>query len=95
MQGVQPTGGGGDDRSDDFEAKHAAIISRTLGWADEAAGRDDYLEALRWIETVQGLGAALPSDYEAKRQGWLDALDRIEPSPRPRERRPRRRGSST
>lgn len=74
MQGVGWTGDGGDDRSDRFEAKHAAIIARTLRWADEAAGRHDYAQALHWIETVQSLGEALPSDYEAKRQGWLEAL---------------------
>lgn len=74
MQGVETTGDGGDDRSEGFEAKHAAIIARTLRWADEAAERDDYAEALRWIETVQGLGEALPDDYEAKRRGWLQAL---------------------
>ena len=30
----------------DFEAAHAAIIARTLRWADEAAARQDYGEAL-------------------------------------------------
>ena len=74
MQGVEWTSDGGDDRADGFEANHAAIIARTLRWADEAAGRDDYAEALRWIETVQSLGEALPSDYEAKRRDWLEAL---------------------
>jgi hypothetical protein len=74
MQGVERTSDGGDDRSGGFEAKHAAIIARTLRWADEAAGRRDYAQALHWIETVQGLGEALPSDYEAKRRGWLEAL---------------------
>ncbi len=95
MQGVGPSGDGSDDRSEGFEAKHAAIIARTLRWADEAAGRHDYAEALRWIETVQGLGEALPSDYEAKRQGWVDALDRTRTSPSSRARLHRRRGSST
>jgi hypothetical protein len=74
MQGVGCTGDGGDDRSDGFEAKHAAIIATTLRWADEAAARHDYAQALRWIDTVESLGQTLPSDYEAKRRGWLDAV---------------------
>jgi hypothetical protein len=77
MEGVGPTGDGGDDRSEGFEAKHAAIIARTLRWADEAAGRHDYAAALHWIETVQSLGEALPDDYEAKRRGRHQALNRV------------------
>jgi hypothetical protein len=59
----------------DFEATHAAIIARTLRWADEAAARQDYGEALRWTETVRGLADTLPADYEAKRRRWLRALE--------------------
>lgn len=53
-----------------FESQHAAIIERTLRWADQAAARDDYAEALRWVETVRSLGEALPEHYEAKRRTW-------------------------
>ena len=41
-----------------------------MRWADEAASRLDYVEALRWVETVRGLGEALPGHYEAKRRAW-------------------------
>jgi hypothetical protein len=71
---------GGDDRSSPFEAKHAAIIARTLRWADQAAARRDYAEALRWVETVLGLGAGLPDDYEAKRRLWRQALGECAPA---------------
>jgi hypothetical protein len=70
-QGPGATGDGGENRSNAFESKHAAIIGRTLRWADEAAARRDYAEALRWIETVRGLGEALPEHYEVKRRTWL------------------------
>lgn len=63
--------GSGDGPSDRFESKHAAIIARTLRWADEAAARCDYDEALRWIETVRSLGESLPQHYETKRRAWL------------------------
>lgn len=46
------------------------IIGRTLRWADEAAARRDYVEALRWVDTVRSLGEALPGHYEAKRRVW-------------------------
>jgi hypothetical protein len=68
MQG-HATGDG--DGSNIFESQHAAIIARTLRWADEAAARCDYAEAVRWVETVRSLGEALPGHYEAKRRVWL------------------------
>lgn len=58
------------DGSNTFESQHAEIIGRTLRWADEAAARRDYVEALRWVEAVRGLGEALPAHYEAKRRVW-------------------------
>ena len=71
MERTGPRTEGGEDASSAFESKHAAIIARTLRWADEAAARCDYLEALRWIETVRSVGETLPEDYEAKRRAWL------------------------
>lgn len=70
MQRAEPGAGSGEGGSSAFECKHAAIIARTLRWADEAAARRDYLEALRWIETVRSVGEPLPEDYEAKRRAW-------------------------
>jgi hypothetical protein len=64
-----------------FEARHAAIIARTLRWADEAAARGDYGRAVHWLETVRGLAHDLPAEYEAKRKTWLNAISR--------DRRPR------
>jgi hypothetical protein len=58
-----------------FEAKHEAIIARTLGWADAAAARRDYAQAVRWVETVRGLGHALPAEYETKHEAWLSAIE--------------------
>ena len=57
-----------------FEAQHAAIIARTLRWADEAAARHDYVEAVRWVETIRSLGEELPNEYKAKRETWLEAI---------------------
>lgn len=42
-----------------------------MRWADEAAARCDYAEAVRWVETVRSLGEALPGHYEAKRRVWV------------------------
>lgn len=68
----------------DFEAKHAAIIARTLGWADHAAARRDYAQAIHWVETVRGLGHELPHEYEAKYEAWLTAAGSAAPRPRDR-----------
>ena len=58
-----------------FEAQHAAIIARTLRWADEAAARHDYVEAVRWVETIRRLGDEVPEEYKAKLDSWLGAID--------------------
>ena len=65
----------GGERGSAFEANHAAIIARTLRWADEAAARGDYVEAVRWVKTVRDLGHDLSSEYEAKNQTWLNAIE--------------------
>lgn len=64
------------EHTESFEAKHAAIIARTLRWADDAAGRGNWREALRWVDKVRSLGQPLPADYEEKRQVWAKAADR-------------------
>ena len=65
------------ERANPFEAQHAAIIARTLRWADEAAARRDYAEALRWVETVRSLGEELPDEFKAKHEAWLRAVDPV------------------
>jgi hypothetical protein len=67
--------GGEPERASAFEANHAAIIARTLRWADDAAARGDYVQAVRWVKTVRDLGHDLSSEYEAKNQTWLKAVD--------------------
>jgi hypothetical protein len=85
----------GNEAQNDFEATHAAIIARTLRWADEAAARQDYREALRWVETVRNVSDALPDEYEVKRRRWMQALARHASSPTvPGLRHRRRRGSA-
>jgi hypothetical protein len=58
-----------------FEARHAAIIARTLSWADAAAARSDYRQTVHWVQTIRGLGHDLSDEYAAKRETWLDAID--------------------
>ena len=85
----------GHEGANEFEARHAEIIARTLRWADEAAARHDYGEALRWAETVRGLGNALPDDYETKRRRWRQALEQCARSSRPTGLPHGRRSSSS
>ncbi len=63
------------ERAKPFEAQHAAIIAKTLAWADEAAARDDYVEAVRWVETVRAPGNELPGEYKAKHVKWRSAME--------------------
>ena len=68
------------DQAPVFEAQHAAIIARTLRWADEAAARHDYVEAVRWVETIRSLGEELPNEYKLRRETWLGAIDADHPA---------------
>jgi len=63
-----------------FEANHAAIIARTLRWADSAAARGDYRRAVHWVKTVGDLGHELPAEYAVKRDMWLNAIERDPPA---------------
>jgi hypothetical protein len=62
-----------------FEARHATIIARTLRWADEAAARHDYVQAVHWVDTVRGLGDDVADEYKVKREAWLNAAERDGP----------------
>lgn len=58
----------------DDDRGHAAAVMRSLGWADEAAGRADWANALGWIEVVEACGDELPDQFRAKRERWLLAF---------------------
>jgi ribosomal protein L17 len=64
-----------DDRASGFEARHAAIIARTLRWANDAAARREFAEAVRWVETVRALARELPDEYKARYASWLRAIE--------------------
>ncbi|HUA03657.1 MAG TPA: hypothetical protein VMB27_07105 [Solirubrobacteraceae bacterium] len=68
------------DRMAAFEAHHAAIIARTLHWADSAAARGDYTEAVHWVKTLDDLGHELSAEYAVKRDTWLNAIERDPPT---------------
>jgi len=52
--------------------RHRAAVRRSLGWAQESAGRGDYADALGWIRVLEAIGEQLPPGYEAKRRAWAD-----------------------
>lgn len=54
------------------ETRHRAAVARSLGWADDAAARDDHTDALSWLGTIEAIGDHLTPEYEAKRQTWLE-----------------------
>jgi hypothetical protein len=54
--------------------RHKAAVARSLGWAEEAAARGDYAEALSWVQVVQAIGDQIPIEYQTKRRAWLSAL---------------------
>ncbi len=59
----EPSGSRGDK-------KHEAAVAATLAWADEAAARGDYADALGWLATVEAVGDTLTNAYHAKQRTW-------------------------
>ena len=57
------------------DTRHSAAIARSLGWADDAAARDDYTDALLRLLTIEAIGDQLTPEYHAKRQAWLELAD--------------------
>jgi hypothetical protein len=72
------------------EARHERAVARTLEFAEEAASRGDFSEALAWLETLDAIGRRLPSEYASKRLEWrLAVADQRSQRPAP-SRRPGR-----
>ena len=54
--------------------RHLAAVARSFGWAEEAAARGDYADALSWVGVVEAIGDLIPIEYQTKREAWLSAL---------------------
>ena len=54
--------------------RHLAAVASTLSWAEEAAERGDYAEALAWLTTVEAVDGELPDCYVTKRSALAAAL---------------------
>ena len=62
---------GGEPRA---EARHEQAVARTFEFAEEAAGRRDFTDALAWLQTLEAIGQVLPGEYLSKREAWRLAL---------------------
>ena len=54
--------------------RHLEAVRRTLRWADEAAHRGEYGEAVAWLETITAIGDVLPAAYRDKHREWVAVL---------------------
>lgn len=57
-------------RRGDAHERHQAAVARTLAWADEAAARHDFHDALAWLKTLKAIGETLPDHYLLKQEAW-------------------------
>jgi len=51
-------------------------VEATIRWADAAAARSDFAEAVHWLRTVTAAGSELPAGYAAKEAVWRLAAER-------------------
>ncbi len=65
---------GADRRTGPLSEKHEHAVARTLEFAEEAAGRGDFTDALGWLATLEAIGRRLPHEYLTKQQEWRLAL---------------------
>jgi hypothetical protein len=49
------------DSRKERHSKHRAAVTRSLQWSDEAARREDYADALGWLQAVEAAGDKLPT----------------------------------
>ena len=49
---------------------HNAAVARTLAWANEAAARHEYADALSWLAVLDAIGDPLPAGYATKQAAW-------------------------
>jgi hypothetical protein len=69
--------------------RHQRAVARSLGFAQEAAGRGDIDDALAWLGVVETVDGGLPARWERTRAYWLRgegcAEEGGEPATAPRE----------
>jgi hypothetical protein len=53
--------------------RHDAAVTRTLAWANEAAERHEYADALGWLAVLDAIGDPLPAGYATKQVAWTNA----------------------
>jgi hypothetical protein len=61
-------------RRDPALADHRAAVGNTLTWAEKAAVRGAYVNALAWLNVLDAIRETLPAEYEIKRLEWRRAL---------------------
>ncbi len=57
------------------DTRHSTAIAHSLGWADDAAARDNHTDALSWLRTIEAIGDELTPEYHTKRQTWLEQVN--------------------
>ncbi|WP_138974066.1 hypothetical protein [Patulibacter medicamentivorans] len=62
------------EREQDRFGRHRAAIDRSLGWAEAAAARGDYQDALGWLAVVEAVGPPLTEQQLRLRSAWLTRL---------------------
>ena len=69
--------------------RHQRAVARSLGFAQEAAGRRDFDDALAWLGVVDTVDGGLPPQWERARAYWLRREECVEeggePAVAPRE----------
>ncbi|MGB0091342.1 MAG: hypothetical protein WBP81_02225 [Solirubrobacteraceae bacterium] len=68
---------------------HQRAVARSLSFAQEAAGRSDFDDALAWLRVVATVDGGLPAQWERARACWLRrerwAQEGGEPATAPRD----------
>ena len=50
--------------------QHQWAVAQTLGFAQEAAARGDFEDALQWLSVVEVVDGVLPVDWQRTRAVW-------------------------
>lgn len=51
--------------------RHERAVANTLGFAQEAAARGDFKDALEWLGVVEVVDGVLPPGWDRTRAAWI------------------------
>lgn len=67
--------------ADSVEQRHERAVAQTLRWAQDAADRDAFSDALDWLDVVEVVDGDLAPGWKRTQSSWRVAVDNLTTGP--------------